>query len=144
MNRHRRGPSTHVLIAGDAHDLPVIRELAAALPDDAYGQILIETPLGSGSPAVTAPERVAIQWLPQAADCALPGQRLADALAGWAGEWLVDGDRALHSCHHLFIGAADCRPVEIVREVLVADACPHVELLADIIVRALPAPGVRS
>jgi NADPH-dependent ferric siderophore reductase len=143
MNRHPRGPSTHVLIAADEHDLRVVTELVAALPADAYGQLLLETPIDAGRPEIVAPERVAIQWLPRAAT-AQPGRRLADSLTGWAREWLVDQDHELHDCHHLFIGGAGLRPVDVVREVLFVDECRHVESLDDIVVTR-PAPGaVRS
>ncbi|WP_446665818.1 SIP domain-containing protein [Flexivirga sp. B27] len=142
MNRHRRGPSTHVLIAGDEQDLPVIRELAAALPRDAYGQILVETPIQAGPPELSVPERVAVQWLPRAVGSVQPGHRLAESLAAWAHEWLPEGDRHLHRCHHLFVGAVGSCAVEVVREVLIADACPHLESLAHITVTATSAPGV--
>ncbi|RNI17945.1 hypothetical protein EFY87_18745 [Flexivirga caeni] len=128
-----------MLVAGTEHDLRVLRTLVAALPADAFGQILLETPLAAGMPALVAPERVSVQWLPRP-EGAIAGARLAESLAGWAREWLVDGDRDLLDCHHLFIGAAGLRPVQIVREVLFVDTCPHVESLGDIAV-TLPAPG---
>lgn len=128
MKRHRRGPSTHVLIAGDEGDLEVIAQLVAALPDDAFGQVLVESPIAAGPPELAAPERVTVQWLPRST-AATAGQRLADSLAGWAREWLVEGDRELHEYHHLFLGAAGERPVEVVREVLFVDQCPHLEAL---------------
>lgn len=140
MNRRLRGPSTHVLIAGDERDLPVIIELAAALPDDAYGQILLETPAAPSAPSIPAPDRVSVQWLPrQVGNC--PGHRLADSLSAWAHEWLVDEDRDLHGCHHLFIGAGGCRPVDVVREVHFVGACLHLESLSHLTISSSVAPG---
>ncbi|MBB2893855.1 SIP domain-containing protein [Flexivirga oryzae] len=140
MNRHRRGPSTHVLIAGDERDLEVVAQLVAALPADAFGQVLIETPIESGPPALSTPDRVTVQWLPRTADAA-PGGRLAESLTCWAREWLVEGDRHLNRCHHLFIGAAGVRAVEVVREVLFVDECHHLESLGDIVVTRSGAIG---
>ena len=140
MNRHRRGPSTHVLIAGDECDLEVIAQLVAALPADAFGQVLIETPLEAGPPQFSKPDRVTVQWLPRSAD-ASRGGRLAESLTCWAREWLVEGDRDLLRCHHLFIGAAGARAVDVVREVLFVDQCRHLESLGDIVVTHSGAVG---
>jgi len=140
MNRHRRGPSTHVLIAGDERDLEVIAGLVGALPADAFGQVLVETPLDAGPPALQAPDRVTVQWLPRRGAGAA-GHRLAESLTCWAREWLVDGDRDLHNCHHLFIGAADSRHVEVVREVLFVGQCAHLASLGDIAVTQTGAIG---
>lgn len=140
MNRRRRGPSTHVLIAGDERDLEVIAQVVAALPADAFGQLLVETPLEAGPPALSAPDRVSVQWLPRAAGTAA-GARLAESLTCWAREWLVDGDRDLHDCHHLFIGGWDNRQVAVVREVLFVDQCAHLESLSDIVVSQSGAIG---
>lgn len=133
MKRHRRGPATHVLIAGDEGDLEVIAHIVAALPPDAFGQLLMETPIDMGPPAISAPARVSIQWLPRTT-ATLPGHRLAESLAGWAREWLVEGDRELHECHYLFLGAAGRQPVDVVREVLFVDQCSHLAALGDIVV----------
>lgn len=81
----RRGPSTRVCIFADACDLLAARQLLLELPDDAYGQLYISA---DHEPIVLpAPSRVQVSWLGhRVGACAL-----AEAMAGWAAEWLPDG-----------------------------------------------------
>lgn len=74
-----------VCIFADACDLSAAQQVLMDLPGDAYGQVYINAD-GDTVP-LAAPERVQVNCLRACADrCAL-----ADALSGWAGEWLPSG-----------------------------------------------------
>lgn len=79
----RRSPLNHVLIAGYLADVDEISVALALLPDDTYGQVLIEAPTGSLM-AVTAPPRVSIQRIDP-----MTGS-LAEAVSAWVAEWIPD------------------------------------------------------
>lgn len=72
-------------IFADACDLSAAQKVLLDLPADAYGQLYIND---DGVPvSLMAPERVQVNRLR-----ACPGRcALADALSGWAGEWLPEG-----------------------------------------------------
>ncbi|MFC4245300.1 SIP domain-containing protein [Gryllotalpicola reticulitermitis] len=141
MSARRRGPSEHVLIAGDEHDLTAIEHVLWLLPDDAYGHVFVETLTDEPRGALPAPEGVTVTWLPR---CRRPsvipelvfadrGEPLAVALTGWASEWLTGGDDQLGRRHLLWIGAEESRYVSIVCDLLLRPLCNHVYPLDDLV-----------
>lgn len=72
-----------VCIVADACDFAAAQQVLLGLPADAYGQVYVADdtlPLG-------APERVQVNRV-----TSRPGQcALAEALSGWAAEWLPEG-----------------------------------------------------
>ena len=92
MRSHRRRyPLRHVLIAGGIADLPDIRHELAQLPADAYGQVLVEVPLGMELPELVRPARVSVHRLDHIATVeptAGAGTVLAAAVDAWLSEWL--------------------------------------------------------
>lgn len=84
MRSHRRRePIGHVLIAGHTDDLDDIRAALAMLAADTYGQVLVVAPIGTQLD-LTAPARITVHRIDDAAGS------LADAVAGWAAEWIPD------------------------------------------------------
>ncbi|WP_291524152.1 hypothetical protein [Branchiibius sp. NY16-3462-2] len=82
MRSHRRRvPLEHVLVAGHIADLDDIAVALALLPEDAYGQVLIEGPEGSIS-TLTAPPRVSIHRVDPVTSS------LERAVAAWVAEWV--------------------------------------------------------
>lgn len=71
-------------IFADWADLSQVESLLARLPRDVYGQIFV-TSAGASWP-VEVPCRMQVSWLAPGADA------LADAIAAWSAEWLVDED----------------------------------------------------
>lgn len=102
-SRRHRQPLDHVLVAGDYDDLSAIRWVLEFLPEEAYGQVLVELPAGVEPPTLTAPARVTVTWLPTRSTDLRAGVVLADrglvlaeAIAGWFAEWMPhepEGDR---------------------------------------------------
>lgn len=76
-------------MAGSSEDLPVIEALLLLLPSTAYGQVLVETPIGFSLPPLAAPSRVTVTRLERTVDAA-PGDPLAAAVHGWLAEWIPD------------------------------------------------------
>ena len=100
MRSHRRRhPLRHVLIAGGVADLPDIRHELAQLPADAYGQVLVEVPLGVELHELVRPARVSVHRLDHIAtiEPMTDGRSvLAAAVDAWLSEWLPaepEGDR---------------------------------------------------
>lgn len=82
----RRGPSIRVCIFAEACDFAAAQEVLLGLPADAYGQVYLAVDASGGIP-LTAPERVQVNTVrPSPGSCAL-----ADAMSGWAAEWLPEG-----------------------------------------------------
>lgn len=82
MRSHRRRlPLEHVLVAGHTADLDDIAVALALLPDDAYGQVLVEGPQGS-TDTLTAPPRVSIHRIDSVTSS------LERAVAAWVAEWV--------------------------------------------------------
>lgn len=74
----RPGHAREFLVAGDATAAPAIANIAAALPADATGTVLLEVPTSADVYPITAPAGVRVQVLP--CDGARPGSRLEEAL----------------------------------------------------------------
>jgi len=135
----RRSPSEHVLIAGDERDLPAIAHVLWLLPEDTYGQVFIETLSDDGHEPLPTPERVAVTWLARSRrESSSPllafadrGEALAQAIAGWAAEWLPDTDARMAERHLLWIGADENRRVAAACELLLRSRCDHVYPLGD-------------
>lgn len=71
-------------IFADSCDLSAAQQVLLSLPADAYGQLYITA--DPDSLPLLAPERVQVNWVrPRPGRCAL-----ADAMSGWAAEWLAD------------------------------------------------------
>ncbi|WP_256838549.1 hypothetical protein [Ornithinimicrobium faecis] len=82
----RRGPSIRVCIFAAACDVAAAQQVLLDLPGDAYGQVYLADDTADGMP-LTAPERVQVNRVrPHRGSCAL-----ADAMSGWAAEWLPEG-----------------------------------------------------
>ena len=127
MARSRWRPSTRVLLAGDATELPDIVAMLATLPDNAYGQVFIEAALPEDVRPVPAPSRVTVTWLLRCSRAsrlgslvfADHGEALAVALVAWAGEWLTDdGLAAADAPTRVWIGCGASPWVERARAVL--------------------------
>jgi NADPH-dependent ferric siderophore reductase len=92
VRAHRGRPRPSVLLAGDAGDLADLRALAATLPLDAYGQVVVEVDSPAAIVPLPVPERVATTWLVRP-DGAAPGAALATAVDAWIAEWMPAGTR---------------------------------------------------
>ena len=108
----------HFVLAGVAGDVPVLNRLLAALPDDGYGQVFLEStgPIllrGWPGPAGMMPLSVR-QDLAPASGGRLPGpgEVLADALRAWAVEWLPPVGHPDPLPYTLWIGAVGYPPVD--------------------------------
>jgi len=78
-----------VLIAGDAHDVPVIVEVCRLLPWDAMGTVLLEVSAPIQKRRIDVPEGVSVRWLVRGEGTAARarGERLGMAVHGWCMEW---------------------------------------------------------
>ena len=78
-----------VLIAGDAADAAVIAGIAARLPWDAQGAIVLEAAARIQFRHIEVPEGVSVRWLLRGDGiCAHnKGERLANAVHAWCVEW---------------------------------------------------------
>lgn len=85
-----------VLAAGDASDLPALREWCAQLPEGSYGQVFIEVFSPIQIEPLDTPRRVGVTWIcreyvnpgPRAGVSIPRGQALATAVDAWLDEWL--------------------------------------------------------
>lgn len=85
-----------VLAAGDAADVPALREWALGLPESSYGKIFIEVFAPMQIVPLTLPAHVSVTWLCREEREASPrpgmsrgrGAALADAVDAWCDEWL--------------------------------------------------------
>ncbi len=97
-SRRRCHPLLHVLIAGAGEDIDAIRQVVALLPDDAFGQVYVESDPGAVLPDLSVPQRVTVNHLrrsgrdaaPLGDAGAEPGVLLARAVAAWAAEWMPE------------------------------------------------------
>nr|WP_201468713.1 SIP domain-containing protein [Microbacterium hydrocarbonoxydans] len=78
-----------VLIAGDAADAVTIAGIAARLPWDAVGVILLEAAARIQFRHIDVPEGVSVRWLLRGdgARQHAKGERLANAVLSWLIEW---------------------------------------------------------
>lgn len=84
-----------VLAAGDASDLPGLREWCAALPDDSYGRVFVEVFSPIQIERLEAPAGVAVTWIcrERLRESTRPGvgiarcQALSEAVDAWLDEW---------------------------------------------------------
>lgn len=129
-------PADRVLLAGAADDLPEIRLLLDALPDTAYGQVVVEVAFAEQVRILPAPPRLSVTWLVR---CERPsllpslvfadhGELLAEAVTAWASEWCVAGAEPRTA---VWIGCADSPWVERARSIVqlgLADAGQQVQV----------------
>lgn len=88
-------PSSCVLAAATARDLPELRSWCEQLPDDAYGQVFIEVLSEVQVEPLVAPPGVSVTWIVREAVAgdsrlsALPprGGALSRAVDAWLDEW---------------------------------------------------------
>ena len=59
------GAADRLLLAGDETALPAIASILGALPEDARGDAFIEVPHAEDVQELTAPEGLAVRWLPR-------------------------------------------------------------------------------
>lgn len=86
--RRRRAPLQHVLVAGGFDEISEINTLLAVLPDDAYGQVIIEADDPAAVPEFAMPARMSVHTVPAAMG--------SQALRAWMSEWIPtepDADR---------------------------------------------------
>jgi len=78
-----------VLIAGDAADVGLIAAIAARMPWDAEGVILIEAAARIQFRHIDVPEGVSVRWLLRGDGIHqhAKGERLANAVHSWCVEW---------------------------------------------------------
>lgn len=78
-----------VLVAGDAHDLPAIRDICRRLPWDAQGTVLLEAVARIQIQQIDVPEGVSVRWLLRGdgTHARSKGERLAMAVHAWCVEW---------------------------------------------------------
>jgi len=90
MRSHRRrAPLDHVLIAGDVTELDSIRALLALLPEQAYGQVYVESTAADVQATLLAPPRVTVSHLVRAEHHVI-GEALSSAVDCWVAEWMPD------------------------------------------------------
>ena len=78
----RPGGARTLLVAGDETAVPAASAIVEGLPHDAVGAVFLGVPTAADAHAVVAPPGVEVHWLPR--DDADHGQRLRDAVSGWA------------------------------------------------------------
>lgn len=78
-----------VLIAGDAADAGLIAGIAARLPWDATGVVLLEAAARIQICHIDVPEGVSVRWLVRGDGfhAHTKGERLANAVHSWCVEW---------------------------------------------------------
>lgn len=78
-----------VLIAGDVADAEFIAGIAARLPWDAHGVILLEAAARVQFRHIDAPDGVSVRWLMRrdGTRAHTRGERLATAVHAWCVEW---------------------------------------------------------
>lgn len=112
--------SLHLLMAGDAHDAPRLRELIDLLPVYAYGQVYVEVGVTGGQrqddPADwPLPPGMSMTVLRRSPGSPRPrrGQLLAAAVSAWATEWLpADACACCAGPFALWVGCAASPDVE--------------------------------
>lgn len=98
-SRHTR---VQHLVTADETSLAELETLLATLPICSTGRVFIEVPDASWIGHVAAPARMTIAWLdrscragaPGTGRACAPGEALARAVSGWAGEMLCCDDDA--------------------------------------------------
>jgi NADPH-dependent ferric siderophore reductase len=74
----RAAPGSPVLLAGDETAAPAICAILARLPEDAYGEALLEVPHDDDALAVSTPDGIRLTWLTRGHDA--PGAALVPAV----------------------------------------------------------------
>lgn len=79
-------PVDHVLLAATIEDITELREQLAGVSADAYGQVLVELPIGEDLPELHTPLRMSVHRVD--AHAYAPGAALVTAVNAWKSEWL--------------------------------------------------------
>jgi NADPH-dependent ferric siderophore reductase len=90
-----------MLLAGDAHSLPEMLDIAAALSVDVHATILIEVFAGVQVRPVAVRDGIRVTWLVRAhgeEGARARGHRLAAAVEAWCAEWACTVDGAPPDC----------------------------------------------
>lgn len=104
------------LVTADEHALAELQVLLATLPLCSTGRVFVEVPDAGWIGDIAAPARMTVTWLdrsrrtgaPGTGRACAPGEALARAVSGWAGEMMCAADD--HTRVHLlggFLGTAD-------------------------------------
>jgi NADPH-dependent ferric siderophore reductase len=103
--------ATRVLFAGDASSLDQLRDMLAALPLCARGQVFVEVDDSSRIVPLAAPGRVSVAWLardrrsgaPGSGRSCEPGEALERAVRAWLAEMYVDTESLVAGEHVIWI-----------------------------------------
>ena len=81
------GAARTLLIAGDETAVPAMSAILGQLPADARGAVFLEVPEAADALALTAPAGVDVRWLAREPGSDAYGERLVEAVTGWADAW---------------------------------------------------------
>lgn len=99
------------LAAGDATDIPAIREWCEALPMKSYGRVLIEIDSPDQVVEIAAPPGIDFTWLVRKIVLEPRGAAMMRAVEGWLDEWLR-GDPMSGRYIHLWPGGRSTPEVD--------------------------------
>lgn len=127
-SRHTR---VQHLVTADETSLTELEALLVTLPLCSTGRVFIEVPDADAIVPISAPARMTVTWLdrsrrsgaPGTARACAPGEALARAVTGWAGEMMCDADD--HTRIYLlggFLGTAEIVDHLVERRGVPADA----------------------
>lgn len=92
-----RDPRLHVFLGGEGGDLPILAAKLAALPGNAYGQVVLVLGPDEQLPALPAPARVQLHVLRGKRTPEQRAEAVATAALAWLREWMIGdptrGDR---------------------------------------------------
>ena len=118
-DEYNDGWALHLLLAGDAHDAPRLRELLSLVPICSYGQVYVEVGTTGGEEHVDPaswdlPLGMSMNVLRRSPRSPRPrrGQLLAAAVSAWATEWLPVDACGCAGPFALWVGCAASPDVE--------------------------------
>lgn len=82
----------HFLIAGSSADLPSLRSAVEQLPDDAYGQVVVEADEDCLPNLPVPPGVTTTVLIRRASTGEARGERVAQAVQAWISEWMCEDE----------------------------------------------------